>query len=593
MKKDRYISFTTKLCLIYAVLLIIPLTLITTISYNDSTDIMREQAIYTNEQSLDQAASYLEYQMSSISSMLSIISYDPTVQILLLQGSQYARGMENNWFVQTTDVQNFIYNPYVTNEIRQVQLYPVEGEASFSNTPEFQSLSDEEKAALSKDISGSPLFYPVWIPSFPHEGVISLVKRVPDFSMINKNIGIIRADVPRSVFQTIIEQASAMKESIVFLVNSAGQIIAENYPEIGKEAFLSALSGHDDLAEGSLSEIDAAGTGYIGGFRTIKDSDWTLAVFVPMKAIFAPSDTFSKRLMLCLASLIALSLLFSVLTSRKLTGRILRLQEHIAESERSVFSIGPIENGDDEIGELTAVYDRMAERIKLLLEDRFRQGYRIRNLELEVMQSTINPHFLYNSLDMICWSAMKNNDAETQRMSRALCRFYKLSLGRGRSLVELKDEIEHIQLYVSIQNMRFGDKIHLEVDVPEHLVKCTVFKIMLQPIVENAITHGILEKDDETGTITVKAWDENDDLLISVTDDGVGMDESTLASILSSERKDGGYGLRNINERIKLLHGRDYGLRFKSCAGKGTTVTIRLPLSKARWMDVPEKTNMQ
>ena len=130
MKKGRYISFTTKICLIYAVLLIIPLTLITTISYNDSTDIMREQAIYTNEQSLDQAASYLEYQMSSISSMLSIISYDPTVQILLLQGSQYARGMENRAEARAKRTRQARYSPRLGSSSRESLLF-------FKGTPPY------------------------------------------------------------------------------------------------------------------------------------------------------------------------------------------------------------------------------------------------------------------------------------------------------------------------------------------------------------------------------------------------------------------------------------------------------------------------
>ena len=587
--KVKYISFTTKVFLIYAILLVVPLTIITIISYRDSSNIIRDQAIYANEQSLDQAASYLEFQMKSINTMLNIISYDPTVQTLLLQGSNYARGMENNWFVQTTDVQNFIYNPYITNEIREVKIYPSEGPASFTNSIEFRKLMENEQEKLEEQIKNSQLFSPIWIPELVSDDLITLVERIPDSTRINKNIGIIKADIPREVFQTIVTQASTAREAIVLLVSNDGDIIAENTESASEIMPIEKIISSGIIKEErNLSKIEYNGTSYISGMRKINSSDWMLIMLVPTKAILAPSATYSARLLVSLLILIILSILFSIYASKKLTGRIRKLREHIRTSEKNSFNIEPLNNGNDEIGELTEIYDEMATRIKMLLEERFKQGYQIKNLELEVMQSTINPHFLYNSLDMICWSAIKNHDPEVQNMAQALCKFYKLSLGRGKTLVELQDEIEHIKLYVNIQNMRFDDKINLILDIPEHLKKCTTFKIMLQPIIENSIIHGIREKEGESGTIEVKAWNDDETLFIAIKDDGVGMSEETIKSILEPSENSGGYGLHNINERIKLLHGTNFGLSFESKIGIGTIVTISLPLSKARWARMAE-----
>lgn len=587
--KEQYISFTTKLFLIYAILLVVPLTIITIISYRDSNNIIREQAIYANEQSLDQAASYLEFQMKSINTMLNIVSYDPTVQTLLIQGSNYVRGMENNWFIQTTDVQNFIYNPYITNEIKEVKIYPAEGPASFTNSSEFRSLSEYEQEKLEEQIMTSQIFSPIWIPSLVSDDLITLIERIPDSTRINRNIGIIKADIPLEVFQTIVTQASTSREAIVLLVSKDGDIIAENTESSSAMLPIEEIISSGTIKEDcNLSEIEYNGISYISGMREINSAEWMLIMLVPSKAILAPSATYSARLLVSLLVLIVLSILFSIYASRKLTGRIKKLREHIRESEKNGFNIEPLNNGNDEIGELTEIYDEMAIRIKTLLEERFKQGYQIKNLELEVMQSTINPHFLYNSLDMICWSAIRNHDSEVQKMAQALCRFYKLSLGRGKTLVELQDEIEHVRLYVNIQNMRFDDKINLILDIPEHLKKCTTFKIMLQPIIENSIIHGIREKEGESGTITIKSWNDDETLFIAIKDDGVGMSEETIKSILEPAGNSGGYGLHNINERIKLLHGANYGLSFESKIGLGTIVTISLPLSKARWARMAE-----
>jgi len=161
----------------------------------------------------------------------------------------------------------------------------------------------------------------------------------------------------------------------------------------------------------------------------------------------------------------------------------------------------------------------------------------------------------------------------------ALSRFYKTSLSNGDEVVTLENELLQVQAYVRIQNMRFGDAIDLLVDVPESLLSCRVGKIILQPIVENAILHGILEKEEERGTIRITGREENGDLILQIEDDGVGTDASEVRQMLqgrrSGERR--GYGIRNIHERLQLHYGHGYGLVFDSERGKGTTVTLRMP----------------
>ena len=224
----------------------------------------------------------------------------------------------------------------------------------------------------------------------------------------------------------------------------------------------------------------------------------------------------------------------------------------------------------------------MLTKISILMDSQYALGKRIKELELKSLQAQINPHFLYNTLDLIKWRANEYNDTETEELVAALSNYYKRSLGRGRDMVPLKDEIDHIESYVYIQNMRFDNCVKLTVEIPDSLKNCLLPRITLQPIVENAIIHGILEKNDESGTINIRAEGRNNELYIYITDDGVGM-EQEKADILLSENDTmnitgSGYGLKNIDERIKLSFGEAYGISFSSHPGKGTTVIVRIPI---------------
>ena len=240
--------------------------------------------------------------------------------------------------------------------------------------------------------------------------------------------------------------------------------------------------------------------------------------------------------------------------------------------------------GRDEIGQLMGSFSNMMGRIDTLMDEKLEQGQQIKALELKALQAQINPHFLYNSLDLINCTAIAHNVPEISRMVNALARFYRLSLSRVKEVIPLADELKHARLYVEIQNMRFEDRVRTEWDVEPGVEQCPIIKIVLQPIIENAIIHGIFEKPDKTGRLRIAAFRQGQDLVITVEDDGVGMDEETrlanFSASASSANTKGGYGVRNINERLHLAYGAEYGLSCESELGRGTRVTIRIPAAE-------------
>jgi two-component system sensor histidine kinase YesM len=241
----------------------------------------------------------------------------------------------------------------------------------------------------------------------------------------------------------------------------------------------------------------------------------------------------------------------------------------------------------DEIYELGNSFNEMLERINLLIEEKFISDVmvkdaelRAKEYELNLLQSQINPHFLYNTLKTAQYMAFAK-DPRTERMIKLLIALFKTSITRGEKVVRLSEEIEHVKTYVEILQMRFGDKIKLIYDVRDDMLAIPVLKLTLQPIVENAIYHG-LEVTEHGGTIVIEVRETKETLEITVKDDGVGMSEAKLLEIkatLAGKTKGESIGITNVHERIQLYFGKEYGIDVNSSLGKGTTVIIHFPLN--------------
>ena len=313
-----------------------------------------------------------------------------------------------------------------------------------------------------------------------------------------------------------------------------------------------------------------------------------MAVLLPYGEVYRPSHTLRLEMMLvvCIVGLLSYGIALAI--SRSTLSRLSRLNQTMQAVEQGDVAIRITPEGKDEIGQLMGSFSRMMERIDSLMDEKVAYGREIKNLELKALQAQINPHFLYNSLDLISCTAIVHNVPEITRMVSALARFYKLSLSRGREVISIEDELQHARLYIQIQNMRFEDRIHVEWDIEEKVKDCQIIKIVLQPLIENAIIHGIFEKPERSGTLSVSAGCREDGIRIIVRDDGVGMDATALHANFDPTppgditQTKGGYGIRNINDRLHLAYGAPYGLFCESIPGSHTTVTIFIPVIRPR-----------
>ncbi len=239
--------------------------------------------------------------------------------------------------------------------------------------------------------------------------------------------------------------------------------------------------------------------------------------------------------------------------------------------------------GNESISEfrvLSSSFEHMSVKIKNLMEKVRREETELRKTELKALQAQINPHFLYNTLDSIQWMCERGATEEASKMVSALARLFRISISRGRELITIKDEINHVRNYLIIQSFRYRSQFTYSFEVDESLEEYLCNKITLQPLVENAIYHGIDRLVDEGEIkITVKQAEDNEnDILMTVADNGVGMSEEQCAKILSKERSDSsGIGVKNVNDRLKIYFGEGYGLTIKSELDAGTEITARIP----------------
>ena len=234
-----------------------------------------------------------------------------------------------------------------------------------------------------------------------------------------------------------------------------------------------------------------------------------------------------------------------------------------------------------EAKQLSESLNTMIDKINALLEQVKKEQIRIRKAEFELLQAQINPHFLYNTLDTIIWLAESDEQKQVVHMVESLSDFFRTSLNQGKDIISIKEEIQHVRSYLEIQQMRYQDILEYEIDVPEEFYQNTIPKITVQPLVENALYHGIKNKRGK-GKITVRGYREDSFFILEVRDNGIGMQTERLVQVRNAllykqlaESKV--YGLYNVNERIRLNCGEEYGLRISSTYQEGTTVKILLP----------------
>ncbi len=284
---------------------------------------------------------------------------------------------------------------------------------------------------------------------------------------------------------------------------------------------------------------------------------------------------------LMLAAIVAMIIMIVANISRSVTKPIDELVDVTEKVAAGDLSIRADNRSEDELGRLSRSFNNMTDVIEKMMIQIKEDEHKMRNTEIRLLQEQINPHFLYNALDTIVWLIEVGEDEKATNMVMSLSEFFKLVLSHGKESISIRDEELHVRSYLEIQQIRYADIMDYDIDIDPKIYDYKILKLTLQPIVENALYHGIKYMRAK-GHISVKGTMVDGDIHLVVTDDGVGMDEATLEQLrytISKPCKDGdeGFGLANVNERIRINFGEKYGMQIQSKEGEGTTVTVVIP----------------
>lgn len=311
--------------------------------------------------------------------------------------------------------------------------------------------------------------------------------------------------------------------------------------------------------------------------------DWQLKTWSEKTAARIVTKEFWVEMITIFLVLILLIILLSVIISKQVTKPIKEMQKVARQYSLGAFDAKVSVHGKDEIAELGNVLNNMSSQLLELISSVTEKERQSNYLELQTLIYQINPHFLYNTLDSINMLARKNDDIQVALMVTNLSRLFRLSLNRGRDVITVREEMMQVTYYLKIQKFRFEEQLEWNINFDDEILEYRMLKFIMQPLVENAIYHGIKSKN-EYGKLTIRGYKDKNMLIFVIKDTGKGMDEDTLTKLYQrinekkrDEKENRGYGIWNVNQRIKLYYGEQYGLQIDSIVDKGTSIYIKIP----------------
>lgn len=416
------------------------------------------------------------------------------------------------------------------------------------------------------------------IISDQYRWVVNLSSSILD-PRTNRPIGVFWVDLNFNTLSDLCDGIDLGARGYVFVLDEHGNIVYHPQQEL-------IYSGIKDEA---INEVIAAEN---GSFIVDKNHDklytiskssrtgWSFVGVSFMDQLLISQNNIQKVYVSIGILIVPLVIFISYLVSKKITQPIKLLKNSMREVEVGNFKpASPVLVDKSEIGRLGKTFLIMTEKIGSLMEEKLRDEQLKREAELKALQSQINPHFLYNTLDSIVWMAESNMNEGVILMTVSLARLLRASISKSSSVVKVWDEIKYCESYLTIQKQRYQEDLTYEIDVPEALIDYPIIKLTLQPLVENAIYHGI-KNSGRSGHLIISGYETKNYAVVTVRDDGIGMDETTLENILVERKHDlnkSSLGVCNVHQRLQLYFGKDYGLSFESEKGIGTVVKVKIP----------------
>lgn len=408
-----------------------------------------------------------------------------------------------------------------------------------------------------------------------YKWVITLSKALNNYNT-GKNEGVFFVDLNYNAISDLCSNNIGNK-GYIFIIDEEGNIIY--HP---KQQLI-----YGELIEENIDEILTTDKEFFTSgdkLYTVSKSmetGWITVGAINSEELFENNKQVKGMYLLVAGALLIGVIILSSIISKQITKPIKKLSNSMSMVEHGEFDKASVPiTEDNEIGMLGRSFNVMTEKIHTLMEQNIYEQEEKRKNEMKALQAQINPHFLYNTLDSIIWMSEAGKNEEVVLMTSALAKLLRQSISNDKAKVTVSEEINYVKSYLTIQKMRYKDKLEFSIDVSPEIMGVKIIKFALQPLVENAIYHGIKYKETK-GNLKIKGYKEGEKAVLVVEDDGVGMDEQSLEHIFDGTQKgdkSNGVGVPNVQKRIQLYYGPEYGITYKSRKGEGTVATITVPL---------------
>lgn len=547
-----------------ALMLIASLTM-----YTKFTDVLKNNISKNSQQTITQAANALNFYVDDLITVSDAIVSD----------------FYNNASGNFTEIQQTLENTRaIKKDIASVGIYDTEGNilaltpnrkkdikptVDIANQRWFQTAVTSPKVYTFHPPRVQDLFqrqYP-WIVTLSRE--ISYMQDGMNHRLV------LSIDMNFNIIEKHCSNISIGKRGYMYIVDDQNNIIF--HPQ--QQMIYAGIKSEDlDFLEGKEDGQYVLPSGdKVLGIKSLNNTDWRLVGVSYLEEQYTTRNEIVTFLIALLLVDMLVIILVSVTISRSVSNPITGLVRAMEEVRQGNFSIRCPEGGLYEVDSLSQSFNTMVDQVNSLMEQIKTEEQQLRKSELKALQAQINPHFLYNTLDSILWMCEQNDGKRASQMVEALATLFRISISRGKELITIREELMHAESYLIIQKMRYKDQFEYEFQIDESLTSCQTLKIILQPMIENAIYHGIDRMVDK-GLIEIIVRGDGNDILMEVRDNGLGMPEEVVKGILNQKSENVyGIGVKNVNDRIEIYFGKGYGLHIESELDEGTTVTIRIP----------------
>jgi two-component system, sensor histidine kinase YesM len=595
-------SIRYKLLFYFLFLIVLPTIIISVTVYYKSQSIISNRVYTTTQNNLAMIDSTFKQKLDTINDEMSLIYFSPELQsifsspffitqsqtILSPQYSYKRINLINEMSLLDKILDSYsVFNTANASLYFKLYIFDRPEYLSFNSSENVTDLGEIQNEEWYPRIQSESRYYVVGLNKVSTPSGITTTLRIAKrlFGLKNKEIpfaGVLTVDVGIDNFNNILRNYKSSPGSTIYLINQESQIVSSSdnskigsplKAEICKAIDISKLNTNPKQYVISREN----GTNLIISCRKLVNPNFLIVSTSPVNEMYGELVSFNKVMVIVLVICLALSFAVAMFLSNSISNPIRRLVKSMSVVKDGNFDVNLNYKRNDEFTFLISAYKKMMGQIKDLIDKLYVSELYKKEAELKSLQSQINPHFLYNTLDSINWLALKYDVPDISTMVTSLSDFFRYSLSKGHNIIPLRDEKKQVESYLEIQKIRFKEKLDYIIDFPPEIMECLTVKLILQPIVENAILHGI-EKRRGKGTITITASVNESVIELEISDDGIGADIDELNGLLSTKVDSSkSYGIRNVNERIIRTFGNQYGLIFYGKNPTGVTVKIKFP----------------